>query len=126
MEFEGQYLSFEEYEELGGTLTKTPFNVLEFEARKQIDLRTHNRLQSADKIPNEVKLCVNHLIEFMTFCKAENNKNISSEHVGSYSVNYVTEVKEIVKNKDKELDDIIMTDLYGLIVNGEHLIYNGV
>ena len=38
MKFEGQYLTFEEYKSLGGTLKdKTPFNLLEIEARNQID-----------------------------------------------------------------------------------------
>ena len=40
MEFEGQYLTYEDYKALGGTLNdQMPFNLLEFESRKQIDKR---------------------------------------------------------------------------------------
>lgn len=126
MEFEGQYLTFEEYEELGGTLTKTPFNLLEFEARKQVDLRTQNRLKACETIPEEVKLCVYHLIDFIILCQNENSNNIASETVGSYSVSYNNQVKDVIKNKKSEMGDIIINDLYGVAVNGEHVIYNGV
>ena len=44
MEFKGQYLTYEEYLSLGGTLDQTPFNLLEYNARKKIDERTFGRL----------------------------------------------------------------------------------
>ena len=62
MSFDGQYLTYLEYQSLGGTLEETPFNLLEYEARKQINIRTQNRLIDETTIPNEVKLCVYHLI----------------------------------------------------------------
>lgn len=126
MEFEGQYLSYEEYQALEGTLEEMPFNVLEFEARKEIDLITHRRLIGLDEIPQEVKLCVYHLINVIQSYQNDNNRNISSETVGSYSVSYANEIKSIVEGKNTELENIIIRDLYGLIVNGEHVIYSGV
>ena len=59
MEFSGQYLTYEEYKALGGTLDLTPFNLLEFESRRRIDTRTFNRLKGIDSdgIPQEVKIC---------------------------------------------------------------------
>ena len=36
MEFSGQYLNYEEYKSLGGTLDIMPFNILEFESRKEL------------------------------------------------------------------------------------------
>lgn len=135
MEFEGQYLTFEEYEELGGTLTKTPFNLLEYEARKQIDLRTQRRLVGIKEIPNDVKLCIYHLIDKInTYAITIDNANssngqIASENTDGYSISYnninATQVQEIIKSKQKELDDIMMSDLYGVIVNNQHIIYNG-
>ena len=47
MEFEGQYLTYEEYIDLGGTLDLMPFNLLEFEARRKIDIRTQSRLKDS-------------------------------------------------------------------------------
>ena len=63
MEFEGQYLTYEEYKGLGGTLDLMPFNILEFEARNQIDLRTQNRLVNEVEIPQKVKMCDFNLID---------------------------------------------------------------
>ena len=63
MIFENQYLTYDEYTSLGGEqIGEMPFNLLEFEARKQIDLPTHNRLVGINKIPQEVKLCMFNLI----------------------------------------------------------------
>jgi hypothetical protein len=126
MEFSGQYLTYEEYIALGGTLDQMPFNLLEFEARKQIDVRTQNRLKNEINIPQEVKLCVYNLISKIQLYQNDTNRNISSESVGSYSVNYVDNIESFVKNKSTELDDIIVNSLYGVIVNGEHILYIGV
>lgn len=130
MEFSGQYLKYTEYLELGGSLTETPFKLLEFEAQRKIDERTQGRLKQVKEIPIEVKMCTFALINALNSYSNENsnNKNIASESVGSYSVSYVTggTIQEIVKSKSIELDDIIRTYLIGVIVNGEHLMYLGV
>ena len=130
MEFSGQYLDYNEYRILGGTLDLTPFNLLEFEARRKIDERTQGRLKNMANIPQEVKMCAFALINLLNGYANQNvtNKNIASESVGSYSVNYATgtQIQEIVKSKNVELDDMIRTYLTGVIVNGEHIIYLGV
>ena len=131
MIFEGQYLTYAEYQALGGTLEETPFNVLEFEARKQINIRTQNRLVNEETQLDDVKLCVFHLIEKINSYAITSNSasgNIASETTDGYSISYVnaTQISEVIKSKNVELDDIIMNDLYGVIVNGEHVIYNGV
>ena len=137
MTFEGQYLSYAEYQSLGGSaIGLMPFNILEFEARKQIDLKTQKRLVGIDEIPSEVKLCVFHLIEaIMNYSNSissasSSNGTIASENTDGYSVSYnqsnATQIQEIVKSKKVEIDDIILNDLYGVIVNKEHIIYNGV
>ena len=127
MTFEGQYLTYAEYQELGGSaIGEMPFNLLEFEARKRIDLKTQKRLVNETDIPNEVKLCVYNLINRIQLYQNDINRNIASESVGSYSVSYANDIKEIIKNKSYELDDIIVNDLFGVIVNNEHIIYLGV
>jgi hypothetical protein len=126
MEFSGQYLTYEEYRSLGGTLDLTPFNLLEFEARRKIDTRTQNRLKNEKTIPQEVKLCIYNLIGTLETYINKQNRNVQSESVGEYSVSYGGNIKDIVESKNTELDDIILNDLYGVIVNGEHVIYNGV
>lgn len=130
MKFDGQYLTYTEYKALGGSLDMTPFNLLEFEARRKIDERTLNRIKGIKEIPQEIKMCMFALINSLGSYSSENsnNKNIASESVGSYSVSYVTggTIQEIVQSKNVELNDIITTYLMGVVVNGEHVLYIGV
>lgn len=130
MTFEGQYLTYSEYTSLGGTLGQTPFNILEFEARRKIDTKTQNRLNS-DNIPQEVKLCVFQMINCLSNYEdttgSTNKGNVASESIDGYSISYLTtkDAKEIVKSKTSELNDIIRTYLLGIIYNDQHLLYVG-
>lgn len=132
MTFEGQYLTYAEYQELGGSaIGSMPFNVLEYEARKRIDEKTLNRLKNVKEIPEEVKLCEYNLINSVKSYvdgSTSTNKNIASENTDGYSVSYVnpTQISEIIKSKNIEFEDIILTYLFGVVINGEHLIYTGV
>lgn len=138
MEFEGQYLNYNEYKTLGGTLDPTPFDLLEFEARKKIDRRTQGRLIGIEEIPQEVKLCVNKMINTIsnyileTNTDSSNKNNIASENTDGYSVSYITtdqvleKAQSIVKSKSVELEDIMINYLSGTIVNGELILYLGV
>lgn len=127
MTFEGQYLTYAEYQELGGSaIGEMPFNILEFEARRKIDSRTQNRLVNIETIPQEVKLCMFNMINKIQLYQNDTNRNIGSESVGSYSVDYVDDIQKVISNQSIELDDIIMNGLYGLVVNGEHILYLGV
>ena len=110
-----------------------PFNLLEFEARRQIDTRTFNRLKNGENIPQEVKICEYNLINSINeFAKSTsnvaNNGNVASESTDGYSISYITsdKISEIVKSKQDEINDIIRTYLLGVIYNGEHLMYIGV
>ena len=135
MEFEGQYLTYEEYKGLGGELDLMPFNLLEFEARRKIDIRTQNRLKDVDSvnIPQEVKLCEYNLINSINgFASAmttiSNNGNIASFNSDGYGESYLTpaQIQDVVKSKSAELDDIVRTYLLGVIFNDQHLMYLGV
>lgn len=130
MEFNGQYLTYDEYKALGGSLDQTPFNLLEYEARRIIDNRTLQRLKVIEKIPQEVKMCMFSLINTINSYanQGQTSKNISSESVGSYSVSYTTgtQIQETINSKNAELTDIVLTYLTGVIVNGQHVVYLGV
>ena len=135
MEFSGQYLTYTEYRLLGGTLEETPFNLLEFEARRIIDINTQNRLKetNSEQIPQEVKLCEFNLINtingYANSVKNVTEKgSIASESIDGYSVSYVgsTSIKEIINSKSTELDDIVRTYLLGVVFNKEHIMYLGV
>ncbi|MBO7611041.1 MAG: hypothetical protein J6T23_02395 [Elusimicrobia bacterium] len=135
MEFSEPYLTYEEYRALGGTLDLTPFNLLEFEARRRIDIRTQNRLKGIDSndIPPEVKICEFKMIDSMssydeTLSNVASNGNVASENTDGYSVSYITsdKVSDVISSKNKELNTIMYECLVGVIVNGEHIMYAGV
>ena len=137
MTFEGQYLTYAEYQELGGSaIGEMPFNLLEYEARKQIDLRTQRRLVGQKEIPEEVKICTYHLINKIksyaesTASASSSDGSVASESTDGYSISYnqvnATQIQDIVKSKNVELKDIILTYLCGVLVNGENLVFMGV
>ena len=129
MEISGQYLTYEEYKGLGGTLDIMPFNLLEFEIRKKIDNKTFNRLVDNVNIPQEVKLCEFNMINRVeSYTKSiENIGNASSESIDGYSISYLTpnQISDIIKSKEVEFNDIIRTYLLGIEYNGEYLLYCG-
>ena len=128
MEFNNQYLTYEEYKSLGGTLGEVPFNILELKARQVINERTQNRLKGVEEIPQEVKICVYDLIQTMNKYNMSNNStssNISSENTDGYSVTYKSGT-EMTTEQKAQYEDVMLTDLYGVIVNGEAILYLGV
>ena len=131
MEFTNQYLSYEEYMNLGGSLEEVPFNELEYECRRIIDSRTQNRLKNAEEIPQEVKMLENKMIQdlqkyYISLEKAQSG--ISSENIDGYSVTYISsnQIGQLVSDNINVLQDLISTYLFGVIVNNEHLLYCGV
>ena len=135
MTFEGQYLTYAEYLALGGSaIGEMPFNLLEFEARRQIDIRTFNRIKELDSnsIPQEAKLCEFNLINSIeSYLNATNSistgGNIESESIDGYSISYISagEISNVVKSKQDEIDNIVRTYFLNLIVDGEHAMFCG-
>lgn len=113
MEFENQYLNYDEYQELGGTLDETPFNILELEARKNVDKYTSGRLKKLEKQINEVKVCVFNLISTLKGYAEikQKDRNITSENIDGYSVSYVGVSAELTKGQKSEIENMIKTYL---------------
>lgn len=128
MEFNGQYLDYATYRSLGGTLEETPFNLLEYNARKKIDERTFGRLIGIDNIPEEVKICdyelINVLESYSTF-KSE-DKSIASENTDGYSISYRSPSKDILETFTKELDANINTYLSNTKIDNIPVLYRGI
>lgn len=59
------YLSYEEYNLMGGTLDEISFNRFEFQAESQINYATFGRLKSDKTIPTEVKRLTHYLVDLM-------------------------------------------------------------
>ena len=109
MDFNGQYLTYSEYKELGGSLDITPFNILEFEARQNIDKYTFGRLKEIKVQNQEVKLCILKLIGMIeSYNKQEiQNKGVSSENIDGYSISYITPTTTLTEAKNSEIRGII-------------------
>lgn len=101
-----KYLTYEEYIGLGGTLDMMPFNLLELEARINIDRETQNRLKNVENIPAEVKLCIYNLIQGMGF--DANYKDANTDE------------------KKKYISRVIYNGLCGVVVDGVAILYRGV
>ena len=95
MEFSGQYLTYNEYRALGGTINLTPFNLLEFEARKEIDKKTLGRLINLKEQTEETKMCVFQLINL--YVSINNGVEISG-NVINYNKDKISEMtSEIIR-----------------------------
>lgn len=127
MEFKGQYLTYEEYQSLGGSLDQTPFNLLEYNARKKIDERTFGRLVDKGQEYQEVKLCVYNMITILNSYSSYDmqNKAISSENTDGYSISYGTLQKSTTEAKNSELEDVINSYLANVVIDNVPVLYRG-
>lgn len=127
MEFKGQYLTYQEFKALGGTLDEMPFNLLEYNARKKIDERTFGRLVDKGQEYQEVKLCVYNMITILNSYSSYDtqNKAISSENTDGYNISYGTPQKSTTEAKNSELESIIDTYLSNLILDDVPVLYRG-
>jgi hypothetical protein len=113
MEFTNQYLTYEEYQELGGTLEETPFDILELEAQKNIDKYTFGRLKDLDEQINEVKICEYKLIELLnTYNDYFSKSKLGyAENTDGYNISYGGANENVLKAKINDIKGIIKTYL---------------
>ena len=111
-----QYLTYEEYTEIGGTLDLTAFKRNIDRVCGIIDSYTHNRLHCMNDIPQQVKVCVRDLAEYVA--NNSNGKTISSKSQSSGGVSesesYVTKTLEETK---AEIENIIYDYLSSITDN---------
>lgn len=117
------YLTFAEYQTIGGTLNETAYNKYSFRATSIIDNATHERIKAMLVVPDAVLYLERDVIE----CLNDNDNNISSK---SQSVGGVSESESYKapteEEKDKKINDLII-DYLSLIIddNGTSLLYRG-
>lgn len=128
MEFKGQYLTYDEYSDLDGTLDKVPFDLLEYNARKMIDERTFGRLMNVKEIPIDVKMCIFNMIEIKNryLSLKSQNKAIASENTDGYSISYRKQEVSDIEAENKELSDVMKNYLANVVVNDVPILYLGV
>lgn len=129
MEIDNQYLTYTEYIEFGGSLEKTPFNILEYKAQKEIDKHTFGRLKNLTKQNKSVKMCCFELINLLNSYTSTNkgSRRVSSESTDGYSVTYNSDAQNTLKTQISEIKNIIKTYLYDCkLENGTPYLYAGV
>jgi hypothetical protein len=111
-----QYLTFKDYQGMGGILPESDFTRQEFAARKEIDYHTFNRLQGIDPVPDDLKMCTLELRQ------RELCGNLDGQDFISQGSGRVSNTKESLKGKAAEL---IRKYLDGLTVDGIPVFYAG-
>lgn len=133
------YLTYQEYQNMGGTLDETVFNNFEFQASTKIDWYTFNRLENEVNIPEKVKKCMFNLIMLLQeIANASGNDGINAgtgtdATVASYSndgvsVSYnMLSAKEVIDTNDAKIEQVIKQGLQGVTNSlGHKLLYRGV
>lgn len=124
-----KYLTYEEYQEYGGDLPETDFDLFEFRARKRIDYWTDCRVQQMAEVPDAVKMCMMQIIQYERKYGAEaqmDNPLIASFNTDGYSESY---------GSITEQAGLALSNLYGTVKQllygenddeGTPLLYRGV
>lgn len=94
-----QYLTYEEYTEIGGALDLTAFNRNIDRACGFVDLHTQSRLQSVLEVSQRAKACVRDLVEYFA-------NNVSSGKAVTSKSQSAGGVSESESYATKTLDEI--------------------
>lgn len=134
------YLTYEEYQILGGTLDEAAFADLEYEASTYIDWVTFNRLHGETDIPERVKRCEYHIIQLlynkMVASSLPTNDgtstngvtvSVTSQSNDGVSASYNTiSAKDVIDSCENEIQDLIKRYLQGVTNSlGRKLLYRG-
>lgn len=135
------YLTYAEYEAMGGALDETTFNDFEMEAETIVDWYTFSRLQDDTVYPTRVKQCVYQLIklaqakqstlapgEAVTEDGSAVTAAISSRSNDGVSIGYnIMNASELFKTLKEEMQEEVQRYLQGVMNQaGRHLLYRGV
>ena len=130
------YLTYQEYQEMGGTLDETTFNDLEFEAEAIVNWYTFSRLKKDTQIPSEVKRLIKYLIGVVQVQNeglsgstegSDNSAQIASQSNDGVSVSYavLSAVERMQALKEQE-SSTINKYLQGVTNEaGKRLLYRG-
>lgn len=133
------YLTYSEYQNMGGTLDEALFNDLEFEAETQVDWYTFNRLQNEAQFPERLKRCMYALIKLIYKVQqasmlgddgsgdSEINAAVASQSNDGVSISYnVVSAKDAVDLSKSEIEATIQHYLQGVMNSlGRKVLYRG-
>ena len=121
-----QYLTYEEYTEIGGTPDLTAFKRNIDRACGFIDLHTQSRLQSVLEVSPKTKACVRDLVEYL----ANNVSGAKAVTSKSQSAGGVSESESYANKTDDEINAEMLCIVYDYLAtekddNGTPLMYRG-
>lgn len=133
------YLTYEEYQNMGGTLDETLFNDLGYEAQCQIDWYTFNRLKQESTYPEEVKRCMYALIKIIYTVQQASmlgddgsgdsgiTAAVASQSNDGVSISYnVISAQQAVEQSKAKIEDTVTKYLQGVMNSlGRKLLYRG-
>ena len=133
------YLTYAEYQAMGGTLDEQSYNRYEYRAESVIDWYTFNRLHGETSISERVKKCMYMLIDLLIAqdkamggsgdgSSSGGASQIASQSNDGVSVSYsIMSTEDLIKYRQKELDDIVQRSLQGVMNSlGHRLLYRGI
>ncbi|MBS7360160.1 MAG: hypothetical protein KIG53_06110 [Oscillospiraceae bacterium] len=121
-----QYLTYEEYTEIGGTLDLTAFKRNIDRACGFVDLNTKSRLQSVLEVSQMAKACVRDLVEYL----ANNVSGAKAVTSKSQSAGGVSESESYATKTDDEINAEMLNIVYDYLATetddcGTPLMYRG-
>lgn len=130
------YLTYAEYQNMGGTLEETPFNDFEFQVEAQINYATFSRLKNDKTFPDEVKRLTKYLIDLLekkaaalSLGKGNSNTDvhITSQSNDGVSVSYNgMAARDLIEECKTEVSTAIKNYLDGVKNEAGHkLLYRG-
>lgn len=126
-----EYLTYPQYQSMGGQLSMAAFTPLEFKSRKRIDRLTDSRVKpmaEAGAVPEAVKLCMFALIDLESkvgVAAQVDNPVVTSFSTDGYTENYGNLPKQ--GEAERQMDAAVGQYLYGETdLCGVPLLYRGV
>ncbi len=132
------YLTFSDYQNMGGTLDETAFTDLEFEAESIVDWYTFNRLQKDTTYPDRLKQCMYKLIKLAEERQQatavgesvegdSGNAAIASRSNDGVSISYnIISASELFDKLKPEMGDVVQKYLNGVVNElGRKVLYRG-
>lgn len=120
-----RYLTFEEYQKLGGKCAESAFPLLQTDVEIKLNYITFNKfskwLDNLEEIPEVVKYLEIKLIDIFNSTKSDRDSTISSYSNGIETFSYKSDAN-IEKTLLQSVDDIAKEYLYALNPN---LFYRG-
>lgn len=135
------YLTYEQYQSLGGTLSETVFSDCEMEAEALVNWYTFDRLKNEESYSEDVQKCVYMLIKYIALQSGLDGSGnvdsdgsvvssggiVASESNDGVSASYnVLSAQELMDNAKSRIESIIKMSLQGVVNSlGRKVLYRG-